>query len=957
MANSGSGASGHVESLAIDGFSPEDFASFFRDVHGYEPFPWQKRLTAQVLDQGEWPKVIDLPTGTGKTSVLDTALFVMAAKPQTSPRRVVFVIDRRIVVDQVHERALKIQGCLNEPKTPVLERMRDRLGELSGGEPLGVAALRGGIPIDSEWTHRPDQPWVIVSTVDQFGSRLLFRGYGITWRMRPIHAGLAGNDCLVILDEMHLSVPFAQTVAKVSSLRSRLLPCRFSTVEMSATPTDKDAERFNLDRETDLESCAELRRRVEAKKRAKLVPIANPQAVPGAVLKIIRSVDKSRRNDQDNVHSIGVVVNRVRTARETHEKLKTAGYDTHLITGRMRPLDRIEALERIGPIVDPERDDGSDRFSVVVATQAIEVGADFSFDALVTECASVDSLRQRFGRLDRRGTHSKRAGGPAQAWILGPKSVVASKKPDPIYGGSVKVTWDELKGRLENGTVDVGPTALRDFPDDATAPKANAPLLMRTHMDAWVQTRPEPIVQPSIDWFLHGIEKNDPADVSIIWRWDQSIEVLRLVPPRQAEFLQVPIAAAKSWLSGAEEVDVSDVSFVADSGENQSGSTRNTNDWVRWTGFQGKPEKIQVKDIRPGDVLVVSPTRGGLTDGTWNPSSEEEVPDLGDAAQIEYVAYGRRATLRLDKRLKYGDSPPPEPSQEIESGSAVHGRIGEWLKGQLIEPALGSHWMRYALERLDMNKNPDLIQLGVDAENTDETYYVLVECHEDTRKPIVDASVMDGSDASGSLTGTGVTLDRHLESVGERAARIAARLQLPPAIIADLRLAGRLHDLGKVDSRFQTQLVGGDRVDLEMTRETPLAKSLPGVRRISSRISRYPKGTRHEVASVAMIESNDKVLGSAHDRDLVLHLIGSHHGWGRPFLPIIEDPSPETLRYTFEGHSMETSSGLLESSLALDMADRFWRLVERYGYHGLAWLEAILRLADHQQSASEGKTA
>lgn len=948
-----SDASGRVESFATDGFSPEDFASFFQDVHGYEPFPWQKRLTAQVLARGEWPKVIDLPTGTGKTAVLDTALFAMAAKPQTSPRRVVFVIDRRIVVDQVHKRALKIQDCLKVPQTPVLRRMRDRLCELSGGEPLGVAALRGGIPVDSEWTHRPDQPWVIVTTVDQFGSRLLFRGYGISWRMRPIHAGLAGNDCLIILDEMHLSVPFAQTIAKVFSLRSRLLPCRFATVEMSATPSDKDAERFTLDRKTDLEGCAELQRRVEAKKRAKLVSVTNPQAVPAEVLKIVKSIDNPKHNGKTKVRSIGVVVNRVRTARETHDRLEAAGYKSHLITGRMRPLDRIDALGRINPIVDPDRDDKSDQLAIVVATQAIEVGADFSFDALVTECAAVDSLRQRFGRLDRRGTYSKTTGDPAHAWILGPKSVVASKKPDPIYGESARVTWDELKGRLEDGAVDVGPKALRDFSDDATAPKANAPLLMRTHMDAWVQTGPEPIVQPSIDWFLHGIKKSDPADVSILWRWDQSSEALRLVPPRQAEFLQVPIAAAKSWLSGAEEVDVSDVSCVADSGENLSWGIRKSSDWVCWTGFQGEPEKIQVRNIRPGDVLVVSPARGGLTDGTWNPSSEEEVTDLGDAAQI---AYGRRATLRLDTRLRYGES-VPQPSQEIESETDVAERISEWLGSQLMETAKASPWMGSALEKLGSNFK--FHRVGADAQHMHNGYYVLEECHQDTgaKKPIVDATAMDGSDASGSLTGTGVTLDRHLDSVGERAARIAGRLGLPSAITADLRIAGRLHDLGKVDSRFQSQLVGGDRVDLEMARVTPLAKSLHGVRRISSSISGYPKGMRHEIASVAMIESNDNVLGSAHDRDLVLHLVGSHHGWGRPFPPVITDPRPETLRYTFEGRSMEVSSDLAETSLALDMADRFWRLVERYGYYGLAWLEAILRLADHQQSAREGETA
>ena len=89
----------------------------------------------------------------------------------------------------------------------------------------------------------------------------------------------------------------------------------------------------------------------------------------------------------------------------------------------------------------------------------------------------------------------------------------------------------------------------------------------------------------------------------------------------------------------------------------------------------------------------------------------------------------------------------------------------------------------------------------------------------------------------------------------------------------------------------------------------------------------------------------------------MLHLVGTHHGWGRPLPPIIEDLEPQVLAWTLDGHVLEATSNLTEGSLALDMADRFWRLVERYGYHGLAWLESVLRLADHQQSAEEAKRA
>ena len=906
-----------------------DFAAYFRSVHGFEPFPWQVRLTDTVLEEGRWPEVIVLPTGSGKTAAIDTAVFTLAAQPDRFPRRVVFVIDRRIIVDQVYKRAETIATALSEARNGVLSRIRARFLAITDGEPLGVAALKGGVPIDNEWTYRPDQPWVVVSTVDQFGSRLLFRGYGVSPGMRPIHAGLAGNDCLVILDEVHLSRPFAETLRAVRRIhRGTSLPRPIQVVEMSATPQNRQARPFAI-LDSDLETSVLLRKRVTARKQGRLVPTPGrsaEDAVPKAVQKLLKTRASGR------VRSVGIVVNRVETARRTYAALRALDYRAHLVTGRMRPLDRARVLDQIEMAVDPERSEPNPDLTIVVATQAIEVGADFSFDLLITECAPIDSLRQRFGRLDRRGTYVDRTGSSARALVLGVRFEMSARKPDPIYGHAARETWKELFSRFGNAPFDVGAVSrdLGAFPEETSAPTPDAPLLLDTYMEAWTQTRPEPIVQPPIDPFLHGLGESNNTDISVVWRYDRSHETLKLVPPRPSEYLQVPISAARAWLAGSgdqkPETPVADVdTLVSDRIARDAGVGRETH---RWLGFDRGLQRIEkTSDLRPGDVLIVEPDQGGLTAGTWDPTSTEHVEDLGDEAQ---EASGRRVTLRLDPRI-YPEATDLIADEEAEV--TTRELVTAWMDNKLTYSA--SDWLPRACRRLRRDSTIDLSE--------DRDYPIVVE-------RTVDGSTLDGSDASVSFTGTEVPLSDHLNGVGDRAADFAKRLGLGTELQEDLRLAGRLHDLGKVDDRFQAQLVGGDSVKLEMLEE-PLAKSIRGTRMVR----RYPRGMRHEIASTALVQSNAAVLAEAHDPDLVLHLIVTHHGFARPLPPVLKDPSARRLRHRHCGHQMETSSDLVDTGIALESAERFWKLVERYGHHGLAWLEAILRLADHRESEEEAK--
>jgi len=211
--------------------------------------------------------------------------------------------------------------------------------------------------------------------------------------------------------------------------------------------------------------------------------------------------------------------------------------------------------------------------------------------------------------------------------------------------------------------------------------------------------------------------------------------------------------------------------------------------------------------------------------------------------------------------------------------------------------------------------------------------------------------------ASGTSKGNGqpILLREHLPGVESLARRYAIGCGLPQELADAVALAGLLHDLGKADPRFQALLRGGNR----WTTGELLAKSAGMPKSRSSYLtactaSGYPQGSRHELLSVRLAESASNLLPKNADmRDLVLHLIASHHGHCRPFAPVVfdEDPTAVSIVMNDETLSWEKATGL--ERIDSGVAERFWRLVRTYGWWGLAWLEALLRLADHRRSEGE----
>lgn len=958
----------------MSALTARDFPAFFQELNGVEPFPWQVRLAAEVM-AGQWPEAISLPTASGKTACIDVAIFALAAAVgRRQPRRILFVVDRRLVVDEAHARAVRAAERLAEAKAGVLGAVAERLRELAGGgdaQPLATAILRGGIYRDDGWVRSPLQPTVVLSTVDQIGSRLLFRGYGVSPNAWPIHAGLLATDSLLIVDEAHTSAPFVETLGWVRRYcedrwAQRRLPGALQVVAMSATPVTggSTTRPFTLD-DAD-RAHPVLQRRLQARKLATLAraPSKEPAFV-GDALKHATQLAPSAR-------SVGVVVNRVATARAIHAALnartKAKGgdrldADVILLTGRVRPIarDALVAEVRGRVFSDPNRPGvAAARPLLVVATQCIEVGADLDFDALVTECAPIDALRQRFGRLDRLGQR-----GESKAVVLVREDSApddGTPVDDPVYGKALSRTWNWLTEASAGGTFDFG---IEHFDGagltaDLLTPTPSAPVLLPAHVDCWVQTSPAPHADPDPAVFLHG-PAEPRADVQVVWRSDLAAEAperwpacVAACPPSSPEAMSVPLFQFRAWLAGEGAPASSDVEGLegAPSETDQAATAAGARLVLRWAGPDDDRTQLVtgIDRILPGDTLVVPAGLGGCDRFGWNPASTEQVSDLGDEAQF----LRRTAILRLtpgalrDWRWLTTEAAAAlaplagmTAEQEVDEGEMREAL--SLLSGESDAPA----WLRALADHLggkglQVSPHPGGTGLVLSS----------------TRRLRVAGSLgaVEGfsDDATSSRAAAVIPLEAHLEQVSSLASHFGTLLGLPDELVADLGRAGLLHDWGKADPRFQLWLAGGDPAALAaagclLAKSPRLPRSPDGLRKARDR-SGYPAGGRHELLSVGLAQSERHLLGAASEPDLVLHLVATHHGRCRPLAPTVLDESPRSVKAPVPDGEGACSSDTRLDALDSGVLERFWRLVRRYGWWGLAYLEAILRLADQRAS-------
>ncbi len=964
--------------------SSDDFPEFFEALWSHPPFPWQTRL-AKMICEGKWPEFIELPTASGKTACLDVAIFALAVQAErpleerSIGRRVFFVVNRRVIVDQARHRASSIARALAVARRgSILDRVASALREISGDDtapPLDFATMRGGIVRDNRWARSITQPTIITSTVDQVGSRLLFRGYGVSEFARPMHAALVAHDSTIILDEAHISQPFVQTLQAVRQFQDAdwaITPLKapFRLVQMTATPPSAAHNVFRLASDDRLD--ARLQKRHQCSKPVELA-VATKAKGAKSLEELAQAVAEKAFALQDGTRrNIAIIVNRVATARLAFERLSdllksdlAPKCDVYLAIGRMRPLDRddmtIAIQERIG---GGEHDNPAQvKPMFVVATQCLEVGADFDFDAMVSECAPIDALRQRFGRLNRTGREIT-----AKGCIIIRADQVNSDE-DPIYDSALSATWRWLQSTEASGVVDFGVTHLDQHLNGAEIASllsrpATAPVMFPAYVDAWAQTSPSPSADPDVSIFLHGPQRGDP-DVNVCWRGDLTsqnkpnwAEIVSLCPPSSPECMAVPLWIVRNWLTDAPDAESYDGDLLeatlSDTETIHAGISR---DCLLWRGADHSLIIEDVNQLRPGDTIVLP--------------GESSTPELFghcplnsplDRAEEAYRKTRGRLLMRLtpatiDHWSSQCNVPTDLKKWTIDSENAL--RLPE-IRTLLQETAnaIFEDCPRDAelLRELSARSN------GLEYQRVPRYGVVLTTKNRVDRSTWFLPAMDDGEDETSRVSGKSrVQLSAHLQHVRfevENALRL-----LPLARWGEsLRIAADLHDWGKADDRFQALLVNGDRADAyeqpclwAKSALLPLSKD---ERRAARMRAEMPDGFRHEMLSVQLVEALPQLLSDDKvQRDLVLHLIAAHHGRGRPFAPVVIDMEPPDISATQLHERLVLSAQARKDHPAhrIDsgVAERFWSLSRHFGWWGLAYLEAVLRLSDQSASAKE----
>lgn len=965
---------------------------------GNTPFGWQRRLFADHFGRGDVPSAVDIPTGLGKTSVIVIWLLAIAWQAQVGkialPRRLVYVVDRRAVVDQATTEAETLRDAL-EGKADHFDRLDataqaqalqivvelKRLLGFDGAQKLPISTLRGAHVDNREWLDDPTVPAIIVGTVDMIGSRLLFSGYGVSRKERPYHAGLLGSDALVVLDEAHLVPSFAHLLRAIEQDTAlwpedevdRALVPRFVVLPLSATQRDSGDDKrerapFRLKDEDWMTDC-DAKKRLEARKRLRFCPLAEKEhdkqlakvawdlaRKDGRFFRVVVFCERRDKKEDGAWLSAQGVKDEIEKLAKPDKKAGRPRVEIdgpELLVGARRVYEREKVERRLRDLGFIGKKKTPARPTFLVATSAGEVGVDIDADHMVSDLVAWERMVQRLGRVNRRGE------GDAEIQVFWCNPSIKDAKA-PNESEKRAQTAFASKAVIESlsqidGAFDASPGALRQLAErahsdaalkalieSATTPEPLRPALTRALVDAWSMTSLEEHTgRPKVAPWLRGWV-DDVRQTIVVWR----------------TYLPIREGIDEGQRTAAEKKEIEDFFEAAPPHESEKLETE-THRVVDWLQARADDLLKRKRHVSQDDAE----SEGADSDTADSERSAADDADNEEPATLQANNLGRRDIVALilspsgsyEESLALGDLAYERKGKAqlefqdkfVGKTLIIDARFGG-LRDGLLElssdsvPETADHtnnnddggWSKKVQFRVRKVKNSDGGEPRSEQQN-DEWYFEdkFVIRRDGEGNPLEWLEVEHFKGAAQKEDARSVAKPQEL-AVHQDWARSEMIRLAKAAGLSEAAADALAVAAGLHDEGKKAsrwqRAFKAPRDAKKYSLSGPLAKTRGPIDQA------ILDGYRHEFGSLLAIEENAEFKALPEDwRELLLHLVAAHHGQARPVI---------------ETRGCEDGPPSLLEERACTVALRFARLQKRWGPWGLAWWEALMRAADRRAS-------
>ncbi|GAB6167480.1 hypothetical protein JCM19992_34800 [Thermostilla marina] len=232
--------------------SNDSFKQFFVQAIGECPLPYQERLACGK----ELPRLLDIPTGLGKTAAAVLAWvwrrrFAEESIRKHTPRRLVYCLPMRVLVEQTFAETVRWldrlgllagkaswrpSGKDSGKELPLPSSRLDRYEcDPADESPVGWARQHGdqgtkciavhllmGGEERTDWALWPERDAILIGTQDMLLSRALNRGYAARRARWPMEFGLLNSDCLWVFDEIQIMDTSLATSLQLDAWRRSL---------------------------------------------------------------------------------------------------------------------------------------------------------------------------------------------------------------------------------------------------------------------------------------------------------------------------------------------------------------------------------------------------------------------------------------------------------------------------------------------------------------------------------------------------------------------------------------------------------------------------------------------------------------------------------------------------------------------------------------------------------------